>query len=179
MISLQNLIQDSDCMAHRTIIRYRKYIFAVSWFLSKHLLVHWPRHLLLALPSPLLLLCPWPMASGPWSSGSSPLSTLSLSSQVSPWACWDLQTPALNSHQRDQFPPLRLPLALLRSSFPAWGTHSRLLQAKYLPRSCWFTSSKSLPHLNFCSQRTASSEKLWMQKVATKASTEDSLQGQP
>lgn len=89
--------------------------------LSKHLLVHWLGHLSLAFLSPLLLLCPWPMASGPWLSDSSPLSTLSLSSQVSPWACWDLQTPALNSHQRDQFPPPGAPLSTTQELLPCLG----------------------------------------------------------
>lgn len=77
-----------------------------------------------------------------------------MGSQVSPWAWGTLQTPAPNSHQRIVFLLLEVSLALPGSSFSAWSTHSRLLQAMSLYRTWWFRSSKFLPQINFCNKMT-------------------------
>lgn len=75
-----------------------------------------------------------------------------------PWACGTLQTPALNSHQKDNFPP---PGALCGTAQELLLCLEHPLQAAaghVLSRSWWFRSRKSLPHLNFCSTMTVKSE---------------------
>ena len=55
--------------------------------------------------------------------------------------------------QRSIFSP-GAPPALPRNSFSSQSTTSMLLQAISLPRSCWVTSRKPCPHINFLIQRT-------------------------
>ena len=54
--------------------------------------------------------------------------------------------------QRSIFSPGAPPALPRSSSFQ--NTKSMLLQAKSLPRSCWFTFRKPCPHINFLIQRT-------------------------